>query len=102
MSIENRESTPWIKIKTKKKYANAPSEIQINMDGTVYIDGKIYNEANSEYKKLTVDVENHNRINSGEETEKIIAAGKKARKGEAVTIKDIEGPDRKESTTVKF
>ncbi|AOY77460.1 hypothetical protein [Clostridium formicaceticum] len=102
MAINDHPANQWIKIKTRKKHRNAPSEIQINMDGTVYMDGVPYDEANSKYKTLSVDVENHNRFNVGEETEKIIEARKKMKKGDSVTIKDVKGPDRKESTTVKF
>ncbi|WP_066501023.1 hypothetical protein [Abyssisolibacter fermentans] len=92
----------WIKIKMKKKNKKVPSEIQINTDGVVYIDGEIYDESTSKYARMSIDVDNHNRINIGEETQKIIESREKAKKGDVVTIKDIKGPDRTESTTVKF
>ncbi|SDK07100.1 hypothetical protein [Natronincola ferrireducens] len=102
MSIDKNQTNGWIKIKTKKNHKNSPSELQIDMDGTVYIDGELYNEATCKYKNLSVDVENHNRLSTGEETEKIIEASKKRKRGESIVIKDVEGPDRRESTTVKF
>lgn len=92
----------WIKLKTRRKFKGAPAEIQINMDGTVYIDGKEYHEDSSEYENLTVDVENFNRMNSGEDTRKIMEQQKTAKKGETVTITDIKNPNRTESTIVKF
>lgn len=102
MSTDGKGNNQWIKLKTRKKYKDSPSVIQIDMDGTVYIDGEIFDANQTKYKNLSVDVENHNKISAGEETEKIIESRKKSKKGETITIKDIEGSDRKESTTVKF
>lgn len=99
---ENSQVRNWIKIKSKKKFKDAPSEISIDMKGNVFIDGEIYDEQNSKYKCLSIDIENHNRLNLGEETRKIIDMSKEAKKGETITIKDVKGPDRTESTTVKF
>jgi len=47
-------------------------------------------------------VEQHNRMSSGEETRKIMELSKKAKKGETITVKDERGPDRRETTTVRF
>jgi len=102
MNDNSSPSKEWIKIVSKKKYENAPSEIRIDIDGLVYIDGELYDPANTKYQKLSVDVEKHNRLSTGEETEKIIEASKKTKKGETVIIKDLQGPDKMESTTVKF
>jgi hypothetical protein len=100
--IKNSQIKDWIKVKSKKKFKEAPSEIRIDMKGNVYIDGEIYDGENSKYKCLSIDIENHNRLNLGEETRKIIDISKEAKKGDTITIKDVKGPDRTESTTVKF
>lgn len=97
-----KNSPCWIKLTSKKQHKDAPMQIQVDYDGTVYIDGELYNQDTSTYGNLTVDVENHNKMNSGEETQKIIDSYKTAKKGETVTIKDIKGPDKTEVTTVKF
>lgn len=102
MGSSSNANIPWIKLKTRRKYKDSPSEVQINMDGTIYIDGVIYDAENSPYNNLSIDIENHNRISSGEETEKIIESRKKSKRGEQIIIKDIEGPEHRESTTVKF
>lgn len=99
--MNNRQGTEWIKVKRVKNKIS-PSEIRINMDGTVYIDDQPYDENNSKYGNLTIDVEMHNKLNTGEETQIIIDSSKKAKRGETVVIKDIKSPDKKESTTVKF
>lgn len=102
VAIGGNENNTWIRIKSKKEREDSPTEIRIDMDGKVYIDGKLYDERTSKYRNLSVDVEIHNKLNSGEETRKIIEKGKSAKKGDIYTIKDIEEPNRKESTTVKF
>lgn len=102
MSNENTKNNDWIKIKSKKKRKGVPWELKIDMNGDVYVDGKPYDETDSKYKNLSIDVEHHNKISSGEETQKIIESSKKAEKGKMITIKDEESPDRKETTTVKF
>lgn len=100
--VKGIENNDWIRINPIKKLKDGPSEIRIDIKGRVYIDGKLYDEAASEYGNLTIDVENHNKMNLGEETQKIIESSKKAKRGETVVIKDIKGPDITESTTVKF
>lgn len=99
---EGVQNNNWIWIKAKKKLKDGPSEIRIDLNGNVYIDGELFDEENPKYSGLTVDVEKHNRMNTGEETQKIIESRKKAKPGETVKIKDVKGPDRIESTTVKF
>jgi hypothetical protein len=99
---KSSQNKDWIRIKSHKKLKDAPSEIKISMNGNVYIDGELFDPDNNKYACLTVDVEKHNRMNLGEETQKIIESSKSAKKGEVVTIKDLKGPDRTESTTVKF
>ncbi|MCR2042851.1 hypothetical protein [Anaerosalibacter massiliensis] len=96
------ENNDWIKIRSNKKRDGVPWELKIDMKGNVYVDGEPYDAANSKYKNLSIDVEQHNKISSGEETQKIIESSKKAEKGKTITIKDKESPDRKETTTVKF
>ncbi len=92
----------WIRLKFKNKFKNVPEEIRIDIDGNVYIDGELYDEKTSKYENLNVEVEHHNRMSAGEETQKIIEESKKAKKGDLVVIRDEEGPDKKELTTVKF
>ncbi|GFN36603.1 hypothetical protein [Tepidimicrobium xylanilyticum] len=102
METMDKRNNQWIIIKFKKKSDRLPNELRIDMDGSVYVDGELYDEKNSKYSNLNVDVEHHNRLSSGEETQKIIEQSKKAKKGEIITIKEEEGPDKKEITTVKF
>lgn len=102
MTEFNNVSNQWIKIKLKKKRKDMPSELRIDLNGDVYVDGELYDETKSKYKNLSIDVEQFNRLSSGEETQKIIEESKKAKKGETITIKDEKGPDRRETTTVKF
>lgn len=91
-----------LKLKFIKKRENTPYEIRIDINGNVYVDGKPYDKNNSPYNNLTIDVEKHSKLSTGEETQKIIESSKKAKKGETVTIKDIKMPERTETTTVKF
>lgn len=100
--VKGIENNDWIRINPIKKLKDSPSEIRIDITSKVYIDGELYDEAVSKYGNLTIDVENHNKMNLGEETQKIIESRKTAKKGETVIIKDIKGPDITESTTVKF
>ncbi len=92
----------WINLKFRKKQKDTPEEIRIDFDGNVYVDGVLYNKETSPYKNLTVDIERHNRMNTGEETLKIIESSKTAKKGETIIISDIKGPEKTESTTVQF
>lgn len=92
----------WISISGIKKNQNAPSEIKIAKSGNIYIDGEIYNQENCKYKNLSVSVEKHTKINTGEETQKMIKASKKAKKGDTITIMDVKDPNKLESTTIKY
>lgn len=102
MAEDNVKNNEWIKIKLNRKDQNMPREIRIDYDGKVYLDGELYDERRSKYRNLSIDVEQHNRMSSGEETRKIMELSKKAKKGETITVKDERGPDRRETTTVKF
>jgi len=102
MAEDNIKNNEWIKIKLNRKDQNLPREIRIDYDGKVYLDGELYDERRSKYRNLSIDVEQHNRMSSGEETRKIMELSKKAKKGETITVKDERGPDRRETTTVKF
>jgi len=97
-----RNDNEWIKIKFKKSKKDIPKEIRIDYNGRVYVDGKQYDERKSRYPNLSIDVEHHNRMSAGEETKRIMELSKKAKKGETITVKDEKGPDRRETTTVKF
>lgn len=92
----------WIRLKSKRKLKDAPSEILIDSSGNVYLDGILYREDESQYENIAVDVERYTRMNSGEDTQKILEKQKQAKKGETVTIRDIKSPNRSETTTVKF
>lgn len=102
MAEDNVKKNEWIKIKLNRKDQNMPREIRIDYDGKVYLDGELYDERRSKYRNLSIDVEQHNRMSSGEETRKIMELSKKAKKGETITVKDERGPDRRETTTVRF
>lgn len=102
MAEDNVKNNEWIKIKLNRKDQNMPREIRIDYDGKVYLDGELYDERRSKYRNLSIDVEQHNRMSSGEETKKIMELSKKAKKGETITVKDERGPDRRETTTVRF
>jgi len=99
MKVQNND---WIRLRFKRKFKDIPEEIRIDINGNVYIDGQPYDEKEYKYENLNVEVEHHSRMSSGEETLKIIEESKKAKKGEMVIIRDEEGPDKKELTTVKF
>ncbi len=91
----------WITI-INKRANDMPSDIRIDKYGNVFIDGELYDENKSKYKNLNFNVENYNKINTGEETQKMIASQKDAEKGETKTITDIKDKDKSETTTVKF
>lgn len=92
MKVQNND---WIRLRFKRKFKDIPEEIRIDINGNVYIDGQPYDEKESKYENLNVEVEHHSRMSSGEETLKIIEESKKAKKGEMVIIRDEEGPDKK-------
>jgi|GEM_PF-710560 len=102
MSDAARANNEWIRLKFKRKKKDIPGEIRIDIDGKVYIDNEPYDEKTSKYSNLNVEVEHHSRMSAGEETKRIIEEGKKAKRGDIVIIREEEGPDRKEMTTVKF
>lgn len=79
-----------------------PYEIRLEKDGKVYIDGELYDENTTKYKNLSVSVERYNKLNTGEETKKMIESQKDAIKGETKVITDIKDKDKTEITTVKF
>jgi hypothetical protein len=89
-------------IKRIRRQKDKPSEIRIDRDGKVFIDGEIYNEDNPKYKGICMSIEKYQRIETGEETQKMIEVSKKAVKGETVVITDDKTPNRTQKTTVKF
>lgn len=92
----------WIRIKSRCKRKGYPTEIQVDMDGNVYLDGELYEEGYSKFGHVSIDVAKHSRYNTGEETQKILESGKTAKKGDKVVIKDSSSPDRIDNTTVIF
>lgn len=89
-------------MKRIRKQKGKPSEIRIDRDGKVFIDGEPYDESNPRYKGIYISIEKHRRIETGEETQKMMDESKKASKGDTVVITDIKTPDRTQKTTVKF
>ncbi len=78
--MENKINDQWIGIKLKNKTDKLPREILIDIKGNVYLDGELFDEATSKYKNLSIDVEQHSKLSSGEETQRIIEESKKAKK----------------------
>lgn len=91
-----------ILIKRIRKQEGKFSEIRIDKDGKVFIDGEPYDENNPHYKGIFVSSERHEKIETGEETQKMIEESKKAVKGDTVVITDINTPEKKQKTIVKF
>ncbi|MBZ4645620.1 MAG: hypothetical protein PWR27_1913 [Petroclostridium sp.] len=98
----NAKSDNWITITSTRKRKDIPSEIKIDKNGNVFIDGELYDENKTKYKNLSVSVEKYNKLNTGEETRKMIEQQKKASKGETAVITDIQEPNKTERTTVKY
>ena len=92
----------WITIKSKKRRKNIPSEIRIEKSGKVFLDGELYDENDPKFRNFHIDVERQGRVNTGEDTRKMIESQKRAKKGETIVIKDIKDKEKKEITTVKF
>lgn len=95
-------SSNWITITRKRKKKNEPSEIRIDRNGNVFIDGQLYDEKQTQYANLSVSVERYNKFNSGEDTLKMIEKQKETEKGSMAVITDIEEPNKTEKTTVKY
>lgn len=101
MSVTQKNDS-WITIKRDRKIPNEPSEIIIDKNGNVFIDKKLYEEDSIAYKNLSISVEKYNKLNTGEETRKMIEQREKAQKGETEVITDIKDPNKTEKTTVKY
>lgn len=99
--MNNQKAKDWLTITNRKKN-KLPWEIKIDLAGNVFIDGEPYDENNGKYEQLHINVERHNKINTGEETQKMIASKEKATKGEEVVITNLQDPTTTETTTVKF
>lgn len=91
-----------LRLKLRKPIQGIPEEIRIDHQGNVYVNGELFEEEASQYPRLSVDVQKQSRLNTGEETQKILEKSKLAKRGERVTIKDVRGPEKSETTTVKF
>lgn len=88
---------------SRNKKANGKfSELRIDKNGCLYIDGKVFDENNPNREGVFINIERHRRINTGEETKRMIEEKKKAEKGETVVITDERTPIKTEKTTVKF
>ncbi|KAB3534138.1 hypothetical protein F8154_09375 [Alkaliphilus pronyensis] len=102
MSIKEKPSPNWITVKNLRNNGKEPKSITIDYNGNVYIDGEPFDESNSRYENLSVDVEKHNRISTGEETQKMFKKFQEASEGEIVTIKDEKDKNKREKTTIKY
>ncbi|HHU30836.1 MAG TPA: hypothetical protein GXZ53_09155 [Firmicutes bacterium] len=91
---------PWIIVKPAKN-KNIP-EIRIEMSGRVFINGEPYNENDPRFRNISVNVETHNKLNTGEETRKMLELQKTAQKGEVITVSESKDKDKSESTIIKF
>lgn len=100
--MNSRQEGSWITIRRNRKVKNEPYEIRIKKDGKVFIDGEPYDEKRPAYKNLSVSVEKHNKVNTGEETRKMIEQSKKAKAGDTEVITDITDPNKTERTVVKY
>lgn len=89
-------------ITRSKKASGKLYELRIDSAGRLYIDGELYNDKNPSHKGVFVNIERYRKIDTGEETRKMMEERKKSEKGDTVTITDIKTPIRTEKTTVKF
>lgn len=93
-------TNPWITIKARRN--KKISEIQLDKTGQVFIDGKRYDPDDNQYPNLAVNVETHSKLNTGEETQKMLELQKEAIKGETLTVSESKNENKRESTTIKF
>ncbi|MDI9463034.1 MAG: hypothetical protein QM368_05470 [Bacillota bacterium] len=91
---------PWIIVKPAKN--KKIPEIRIEMSGRVFINGEPYNENDPRFRNISVNVETHNKLNTGEETRKMLELQKTAQKGEVITVSESKDKDKSESTIIKF
>ena len=92
-------SNPWITIKARRK--KKIPEIRLDKIGQVYIDGQLYDPDDDKYRNLSINVETHNKLNTGEETQKMLELQKEAVKGKTYTVSESKDKDKHESTTIK-
>lgn len=92
----------WIVIRMRKSKGEVPSEICIDKNGTLFVDGELYDEKSTRYKNLNVSIDKFKKYNTGEETQKMIEQQKNAKKGETLVITDNRTPERTETTTIKY
>lgn len=93
-------SIPWITIKPLRN--KKIPEIIIDKTGQVYLDGEAYQENDPRYRNLSVNIEAHNKLNTGEETLQMLALQKEAEKGETITVTESKDKNKSEQTTIKF
>ncbi|MFZ5988375.1 MAG: hypothetical protein ACOYWZ_14790 [Bacillota bacterium] len=102
MINHNDNDNSRIIISRLKKINGKFSELRIDKNGHLYIDGEKFDENKSSRRGVFVNIEKHRKINMGEETQRMMEERKKAEKGDTVVITDIKTPIRSEKTTVKF
>ncbi|SCY50345.1 hypothetical protein [Alkaliphilus peptidifermentans] len=102
MKSKKSKSNNWITIKNLRSKGNEPNSVVVDFNGNVYIDGVLYDENNAKYENLSIDVEKHNRVSTGEETQKMFKGFEEANEGETITIKDEKDQNRREKTTIKY
>ena len=102
MCDHNNEDASKIIITRKEKRTGKPLEIRINKDGKFFLNGELYDENKSRRRGIFMSAESYSRIETGEETQKMIEKSKRASKGETVVITDLKTPNRTQKTTVTF
>ncbi|HZK25868.1 MAG TPA: hypothetical protein VFC74_10870 [Oscillospiraceae bacterium] len=91
---------PWITIKPLR-HKKIP-EIIIYKSGQVLLEGEVFKEDDPRYRNLSVNIEAHNKLNTGEETLQMLALQKEAEKGETITVSESKDKNKSEQTTIKF
>ncbi|WP_432665368.1 hypothetical protein R9X47_03700 [Wukongibacter baidiensis] len=95
-------SDNWITIKCNSKRKKIPSEIRIDKSGKVFFDGELFDENNPKFRNYHIDIEKHGRVNTGEETRRMIESQRESKKGDTVVLKDIKDKEKAETTIVKY
>lgn len=85
-----------------KRIKGKPFEFRIDRNGKVFINGELYDENDSQYKGICMSIEKYQRIETGEEFQKMIDESKRVQKGDTVVITDERTPNKTKKTTVKF
>jgi hypothetical protein len=102
MKNVNDTSGSRIVISRKTKVNGKFQEIRVDKKGRLYIDGELFDENNMKHKNVSINIERYRKVNTGDDTQKMLEEMKKSNKGDTVIIRDVNTPTRTEKTTVKF